>query len=57
MIRLVLWNEPFGKRVRKGGWEEIDGSEGDQQVVVMNMKKKAGVDQNSETEIDKLLLI
>lgn len=56
MIRLVLWNEQFGKRVRRGGWEEIDGSEGDQQVVVMNMKKK-GVDQNSETEIDKLLLI
>lgn len=29
VIRLVLWNEQFGKRVRKGGWEEIDGGEVD----------------------------
>lgn len=56
MIRLVLGNEQFGKRVKKG-WQQIDGGEGDQQVVVMNMKKQAGVDQNPNSEMDKLLLL
>ena len=36
----------------------MDGSEGDQQgVVEMNVDNKTGVDQSSDTEMDKLLLI